>query len=68
MSEFNELDKFIGKWVKLRHARKEANLILKARSGNTWAQLDVRLGYVGPSQQTHQQKDRDAQNGPAQRR
>ena len=33
----NELDNFIGKWMKLKQTGKEANLVLNTLAGNAWA-------------------------------
>ena len=57
----NTLDEFIGNWLKLKQAGKEANLVLKTRAGNAGAQLEVRQEHVGSSQQNHQQKPHGAQ-------
>ena len=52
----NKLYDFIGKWMKLKQAGKEANLVLNTLAGNTLATLSVRLGHGGPSQHTQQKK------------
>ena len=51
-NKMNKLDDFIGKWRRLKQARKKANLVLNTLSGNAWASLIVPLGHGGPGQHT----------------
>ena len=51
--KMNELYDFIGKWMRLKQAGKEANLVLNTLAGNAWATLSVCIGHGGPPKRKH---------------